>query len=110
SDVVLPLNTAEHNKKHLDELIERAAVYAEAGASGFFAPGLVNPDFVGKLCENSPLPVNILVWPDAPTSNQFAELGVARISYGGSSYRVTMEAFKSAAQNAFEWRESKGSA
>src|SRR5262249_1157333 len=75
SDVVLPLNTAEHNEKHLDELIERAAVYAEAGASGFFAPGLVNPDFVGKLCENSPLPVNILVWPGAPTSSQLVELG-----------------------------------
>jgi 2-methylisocitrate lyase-like PEP mutase family enzyme len=110
SDVVLPLDSAEHNEKHLDELIERAAAYAEAGASGFFAPGLVNPDFIGKLCEASVLPVNILVWPGAPSSSQLADLGVARISYGGGTYRIAMEAFKSAGRNAFEWRESKGAA
>lgn len=110
SDVVLPRNVAEHTEEHLNELIERAAAYAEAGASGFFAPGLVNPDFIGKLCEASPLPVNILVWPGVPSSSQLADLGVARISYGGGTYRVTKEAFRNAGRNALEWRESKGTA
>ena len=110
TDVVLPLNTADHNEKHLDEMIERAAAYARAGASGFFAPGIVNPDFIGRLCDASPLPVNILVWPGVPSSRQLADLGVARISYGGGTYRITMEAFTNAGRNALEWRELKGTA
>ena len=100
ADVDLPLPTDQHTESHLDQLIERAQAYAEAGASGFFAPGLVNPDFIGKLCEWSPLPVNILVWPGVPSSKELANLGVARISYGGGSYRIAMAAFKEAAQKA----------
>jgi len=100
SDVVLPLPAAEHTGSHLDELIERAQAYAEAGGSGFFAPGLVNPEFIGNLCEASSLPVNILVLPCVPSSNELASLGVARISYGGGTYRTAMAAFKEAAQRA----------
>jgi 2-methylisocitrate lyase-like PEP mutase family enzyme len=103
SDVFLSRDTSTHNEDHLKESIERAHAYAEAGASGFFAPALINGDFIGKLCDESPLPVNILVWAGAPDSKELAELGVARISYGGSSYRTTMEAFKAAAQSAFQW-------
>jgi 2-methylisocitrate lyase-like PEP mutase family enzyme len=109
-DVVLPLDTATHNENHLEQMIERAAAYAEAGASGFFAPGLVNPSFIERLCNESPLPVNILVWPGVPSSKQLAELGVARISYGGSSYRMTMEAFRQAGERALMWRESSDNA
>ena len=100
SDIVLPLTAAEHSSSHLTELIERAEAYADAGASGFFAPGLINPDFIGKLCEASPLPVNILVVPGVPSSKELAGLGVARISYGGGTYRTAMAAFKEAAQKA----------
>ncbi|HYJ92707.1 MAG TPA: isocitrate lyase/phosphoenolpyruvate mutase family protein [Pyrinomonadaceae bacterium] len=100
SDVVLPLSANEHTQSHLEELIDRAQAYAEAGARGFFAPGLVNPDFIGKLCEASPLPVNILVVAGVPSLKKLAGLGVARISYGGGTYRMTMAAFKDAAQKA----------
>ena len=103
TDVFLSRDTSTHTEEHLQESIERAQAYAEAGASGFFAPALINQDFIAKLCEESPLPVNILVWPGAPTSKELAELGVARISYGGGSYRTTMEAFKQAGRNAFQW-------
>lgn len=104
TDIFLSRDTSTHTEEHLKESIERAHAYAEAGASGFFAPALVNPDFVGKLCEESPLPVNILVWPGAPGSKELADLGVARISYGGGSYRTTMEAFKKAGRAAFDWK------
>jgi 2-methylisocitrate lyase-like PEP mutase family enzyme len=103
SDVVLPLDAATHNEGHLEQLIERAVAYADAGASGFFAPGLVNPDFIGRLCVASPLPVNILVWPGVPSAKKLASLGVSRVSYGGGSYRTTMNAFKEAGRNALEW-------
>jgi 2-methylisocitrate lyase-like PEP mutase family enzyme len=104
SDVVLRIPANDHSKEHLDALIKRAQAYAEAGASGFFAPALVNPDFIGGLCEASPLPVNILVVPGVPPSRQLADLGVARISYGGGTYRTTMQAFKNAGQQALQWR------
>ena len=104
SDVVLRLKTEDHTAEHLDQLIERAHAYSEAGTSGFFAPALVNPDFIGKLCEASPLPVNILVWPGIPSSRELASLGVARISYGGGTYRTAMAAFKEAGRKALGWQ------
>jgi 2-methylisocitrate lyase-like PEP mutase family enzyme len=104
ADVVLPLPTEQHTEAHRDQLIERALAYAEAGARGFFAPGLVNPDFIGKLCDASPLPVNILVWPGVPSSKELATLGVARISYGGGTYRTAMAAFKEAGKAAINWK------
>jgi 2-methylisocitrate lyase-like PEP mutase family enzyme len=100
SDVVLPLPAAEHTEAHLEQLIERSKAYAEAGASGFFAPGLINPDFIGKLCAESPLPVNILVVANVPSSKELADLGVGRISYGGGTYRTAIGAFKEAGQKA----------
>ena len=109
-DVVLRLDTTTHNENHLEQMIERAAAYAEAGASGFFAPGLVNPNLIQKLCDASPLPVNILVWAGAPSSKQLADLGVARISYGGGTYRTAMEAFRQAGERALRWRESADNA
>jgi 2-methylisocitrate lyase-like PEP mutase family enzyme len=106
SDVVLRLGKVEHTPTHLDELIERAQAYAEAGASGFFAPALINPDFIGKLCEVSTLPVNILAVPGMPSSKQLADLGVARISYGGGTYRTAMGAFKEAGMAAIGWKSA----
>ena len=100
SDVVLPLPASEHTSTHLDALLERSHAYAEAGASGFFAPGLVNPEYIGKLCEASPLPVNILVVAGVQSSKELADFGVARISYGGGTYRTTLQAFKDAAKTA----------
>ncbi len=84
----------------LDEAIERARAYADAGADGFFAPGLADAGRIEKLCAASPLPVNILFLPHAPAPKQLAELGVARISYGARPYRQMMEAFKEAGRRA----------
>ena len=66
-----------------------------------------NADLIGRLCEASPIPVNILVWPGVPSSSELAALGVARVSYGGGSYRTTMEAFKNAGRVALSWDESR---
>lgn len=75
----------------LSAAIDRAGLYQEAGASGFFAPGLVDPDLIGKLCDAVTLPVNIMMMTGAPDRATMAELGVARISYGPGPYRQALK-------------------
>ena len=97
TDVFLKTYPAEHTREQLDEVFSRATAYAEAGASGLFAPGLRDAELIRKLCERSPLPVNIMVLPDAPSNHELAELGVARISYGPLPYRQMIASLKAAA-------------
>jgi 2-methylisocitrate lyase-like PEP mutase family enzyme len=100
TDVFLQTYPAANDETQLRQALERAEAYAKAGASGFFAPGLRDPDLMRKLCDDSPLPVNILFLPDTPPTRTMAELGVARISYGASPYRLTMAALKEAGEKA----------
>lgn len=97
TDVFLKTLPEPETEKQLDEVIERASAYAGAGASGFFAPGLRNAEMIRKLCETSPLPVNIFVVPGVPSNEVMAALGVARISYGPGPYRRMIEWLKAAA-------------
>jgi len=101
TDVFLKTYPAQHNESELDEALRRADAYAEAGASGLFAPGLRDPDLIRKLCDRSSLPINILALPDTPPAKTMAQLGVARISHGAAPYRQMSAALKEAAQKAF---------
>ena len=97
TDVFLKALPADETEEQLNQVIERAAAYAEAGASGLFAPGLRNADMIQRLCEISPLPVNIFVIPGVPSNAEMAALGVARISYGPAPYRKMIEWLRSEA-------------
>ena len=101
TDVFLKTYPAIHTDAQLEEVLDRASAYAEAGASGLFAPGLRDADLIRQLCEDSPLPVNIMVLPDTPSNKEMAVLGVARISYGAGPYRQMIEALKEAGRVAF---------
>ncbi|HET6977154.1 MAG TPA: isocitrate lyase/phosphoenolpyruvate mutase family protein [Pyrinomonadaceae bacterium] len=100
TDVFLQTYPAENDEAQVEQALERANAYAKAGASGLFAPGLRDPNLIKQLCEGSPLPVNIMVLPDTPTTPIMSALGVARISYGASPYRQMMAALKEAGQKA----------
>ncbi len=100
TDIFLKAALAAHDDNHLEEAARRASAYAQAGASGFFAPGLRQPEQIRKLCELSSLPVNILALPDAPSARELAALGVARISYGPGPYREMIASLKTAARQA----------
>lgn len=65
-----------------DEALRRAAVYAAAGADGFFAPGLVEPAGIAALTAGTPLPVNLLAFPGLPGAAELERLGVRRLSAG----------------------------
>lgn len=85
----------EHDRsKHaglLADALDRAAAYTEAGASGFFVPGLVDGDLIGKVCDGVSLPVNVMMLDGAPSVQDLAALGVARVSYGPGPYIDAMQ-------------------
>ena len=100
TDVFLKSKPTDHSE-HLREAIIRGNDYGEAGASGFFAPGLKDAQLIGKLCDEVAIPVNIMVMSDTPSNAEMAALGVARISYGPGPYRHAMETLKTAASEVF---------
>ncbi len=67
--------------RRLDDVAERAAAYAAAGADSLFVPGLVDLDALAELAAG-PLPIAVMVWAGAPTVAALAAAGVARISLG----------------------------
>jgi 2-methylisocitrate lyase-like PEP mutase family enzyme len=76
------------------EALERAKAYAAAGASGFFIPGLQDEALIGRICEGTALPVNVMVMDGVPPNARLAQRGVARISYGPIPYIRAMQALK----------------
>lgn len=100
-DVFLKNKPDTHDQRMLDEVIERAKSYEASGASGFFAPGLIDEQMIGKLCEATNLPVNIIALPGCPDKAVLAKLGVARMSYGPVPYRQLMAKLGEMASKAF---------
>ena len=91
TDVYLKNRPAEQTEQHLKEVIERGNAYAKAGASGFFVPGLLDTATIETLCKQVDLPINIMLMDKDLKPEQFAPLGVARISTGGFPYQVAMK-------------------
>ena len=98
TDIFLKTRAATHAPAAIDEAVGRARAYAEAGASGFFVPGLVDLDQLAQICAASPLPVNFMAFPGAPDAAAVAAAGVARISYGPFPHKLAMQALKDAAE------------
>lgn len=101
TDIFLKSKPETHNEAMVQDAINRAQAYADAGASGFFAPGLLDEGLIGKLCDAVSLPVNILAIPGCPPKQKLAERGVARISYGPVPYRKIMAVLGDDAAKAF---------
>jgi 2-methylisocitrate lyase-like PEP mutase family enzyme len=91
TDIFLGTAHVDH-AAYVDEALERARAYAEAGARGLFVPGLVDETLIARICAESPLPVNVMVWPGTPRLARLAELGASRISHAGAPWRLAMQA------------------
>ena len=90
-DLFLRSPASAHGRGLLEQALERAAAYGEAGASGIFVPGLADSALIGAFCEACPKPVNIMAVPGVPPAEQLSALGVARISHASGPYRRAMK-------------------
>ena len=87
----------------LDLVIDRLQAYAEAGADCLYAPGIKTRDQIIAVVQAvQPKPVNLLIGAAGLSVGQAAELGVRRISVGGSLARTAWAGFMRAAREIAE--------
>ncbi|HKT55484.1 MAG TPA: isocitrate lyase/phosphoenolpyruvate mutase family protein [Microbacterium sp.] len=86
------------------ETVARAQRYVDAGADCIFVPGVNDADTIRRLAAEIPAPLNVVAGLsanriDAPT---LFELGVKRVSVGGSLARAAMSAIENAGRELLE--------
>jgi 2-methylisocitrate lyase-like PEP mutase family enzyme len=84
--IVLTARAENHIRGNpdLDDTIARLQAFEAAGADVLYAPGLASAEDIGRAVAAVKRPVNVLARPGAPTVAELAQLGVSRISVGGS--------------------------
>lgn len=100
TDLFLQSKPEDHGQ-HLDAAITRGKAYAKAGASGFFIPGLSDPDMVRAVCTAVSLPVNAMCLDITADVAPLTATGVARISFGPAPYRAAMKALTQQAERLY---------
>jgi len=92
--LVLTARAENHLYGHndLDNTIERLIAYREAGAEVVYAPGLRDLDQIAEVVKRAEAAVNVLLLADGPSVPELAEVGVRRVSTGGSLFRAAMGA------------------
>ncbi len=87
----------------IDETIRRLSAYADAGADCLYAPRIDNLEHVAAIVAAvAPKPVNLLINAPFTTVAQAAELGVRRISVGGTLARAAWGGFLDVAKEIAE--------
>lgn len=80
------------------ETIRRARLYVEAGASGVFTPGAVEPELIRRLAAAIPAPLNVMGWAGMPPADQLQALGVRRLSSATHPFRAAYAALARAVE------------
>lgn len=91
TDLFLKANANSHDAALADQAIERGKAYSDAGANGFFIPGLSDLSLVERITSAVSLPVNAMHLPNGPTRAQWASAGIARVSHGPFPYMAMQE-------------------
>jgi len=87
----------------LTMVIDRLNAYAEAGADCLYAPGIKTREQIAAVVKAvHPKPVNLLIGASGLNVAEAAELGVRRISVGGSLARTAWGGFMRAAREMAE--------
>lgn len=101
TDLFLQQRDATQHAGMIDAAIARGKAYAEAGASGFFVPGLTDLALIQKVTAAVPLPVNIMMSPRTPPILDLAKVGAARVSHGPFPYYELMGVLEERARAVF---------
>ena len=84
-------------------VIDRLVAYAEAGADCLYAPGIKTKEQIAAVVKAvHPKPVNLLIGASGLSVAEAADLGVRRISVGGSLARAAWGGFMRAAREIAE--------
>ena len=94
------LKTQTFDDALIDQVVERGKAFADSGASGFFVPRLSDSKQIERVVREVPLPLNLIAFPGAPPNREWADAGVARISYGPFPHRALMKQLEDAAREA----------
>lgn len=94
------IKTKDHDDALVEAAIARGKAFADAGANGFFVPRLSNPRQVERVVREVPLPLNLIAFPDAPSKQEWASVGVARISHGPFPFKRLMQQLAANAKEA----------
>ena len=87
----------------LNLVIDRLQAYADAGADCLYAPGIKTREEITAVVKAvHPKPVNLLIGASGLSLREAAELGVRRISVGGSLARMAWAGFMRAAREMAE--------
>lgn len=70
-------------------VLERAARYRAAGASGIFVPGATDPVEIQAIAAGAGLPLNVMARPGLADAGALAALGVRRLSAGSGISQAT---------------------
>jgi 2-methylisocitrate lyase-like PEP mutase family enzyme len=70
----------------IGDALVRQAAYHDAGADGFFVPGLEDAGLIADLCQRGRGPINVMMGGRLTSAEAVAALGVARASYGPTPY------------------------
>ena len=83
-----------------DESVARAVSYRDAGADCLYVPGMTDAETIGRLVKDVAAPVNVVMGlAGSPlTVAQLEDLGVKRVSIGGSLARATFGIIRRAAE------------
>jgi 2-methylisocitrate lyase-like PEP mutase family enzyme len=94
----------------LDETVRRLRAFADAGADCLYAPGISTREQIAAVVQAvAPRPVNLLLGTPGPlTVKDCAELGVRRISVGGSLARAAWGGFIRAARHIMDAGDFNG--
>jgi 2-methylisocitrate lyase-like PEP mutase family enzyme len=87
----------------LNMVIDRLQAYAQAGADCLYAPGIKSKEQIAAVVKAvHPKPVNLLIGASGLSVAEAADLGVRRISVGGSLARAAWGGFMRAAREIAE--------
>lgn len=93
-----------HGRPDLDDTIRRLQAFEKAGADVLYAPGIAEIEAIATVCRSLSRPVNVVMGlkGTAFSVDRLAEIGVKRVSVGGSFARAALGGLIRAAREVHE--------